>query len=68
MKKEIQDNREWIPEELNPKKFPNGKWKVGPGEFCTEHALFHQRLYFKHEDGRWSRPKDHESTNSLSGF
>jgi len=41
------------------------KWFVG-GCVITGFTMREQRGYYQHGDGgKWSRPKDHESTNSL---
>jgi hypothetical protein len=32
---------------------------------CTGYTLRHQRGYYEHEDGQWSRPKGGGSVNSL---
>ena len=44
---------------------PTWVWDVGKG-WVTEYTLFYQRNYAKcKETGRWTRPKSHESVNSL---
>lgn len=40
------------------------KWFV-EGHTITGFTLREQRGYHQHHCGNWSRPKDHESTNSL---
>jgi hypothetical protein len=40
------------------------RWVVD-GHTITTFTLTQQRGYHLHNDGNWSRPKDHESTNSL---
>lgn len=42
----------------------NDKWKV-TGHIITGFTLRQQRGYHHHGNNDWSRPKDHESTNSL---
>jgi hypothetical protein len=40
------------------------RWFVD-GHTITGFTLTQQRGYYLHDYGSWSRPKDHESTNSL---
>lgn len=62
--------REWVrdedsPIELKEGEYGSGQYLVG-GHVITGFSLFEQRRYHKHENGRWSRPKDHDSTNSIT--
>jgi len=40
-------------------------WWVVEGQEITDCTLREQRMYSKHEDGRWSKVKGHFSSNSL---
>lgn len=42
------------------------RWFID-GRTITWFTLVEQRGYYLHDCGNWSRPKDHESTNSLPG-
>lgn len=64
--------REWVPVDQEPRRsgvhFELGcpMWLM-PGELgpITDYTLYEQRMYAFHDNGRWSRPKDRSSTNSL---
>jgi len=55
--------REPVAEKDNPLLLDNGHWLV-EGHEITPTTLFEQRLYSEN-NGRWTRSKDHRSTNSL---
>lgn len=55
--------REWTIEPI--RKLGNGMFAVG-GQVITETSLKQQRGYAQHECGRWSRPKNHSSENSVN--
>ena len=60
--------REWVPRELSPQKsiIDPSMWVMPGGYQITDYTLKHQRMYYYHEEvDLWSRPKDHESVNSL---
>ena len=58
--------REEVEKENNPILIDPVKdmWKV-EGDIITGHTLRQQRMYAHHGNNDWSRPKDHESVNSL---
>lgn len=35
------------------------------GHTITQYTLTNQRSYYRHEDGRWSLPKNEDSVNSM---
>lgn len=50
----------------NPKWFKDNIWIWDVGDhWVTEYTLLHQRMYAKHDSGKWSRPKGDPSINSL---
>lgn len=65
--------REWVPVDREPRRAGIHRelrcpmWQM-PGEYgpITDYTLYSQRMYAFHDNGRWSRPKDHSTTNSLS--
>lgn len=64
--------REWVPVDQEPRRAGVHKelgcpmWDVpGWGGPCTDYTLYHQRGYAFHDNLRWSRPKDHSTSNSL---
>ena len=58
--------REVVEKKDNPKLVDavNDRWEV-EGHTITGHTLRQQRGYHHHGNNDWSRPKDHESVNSL---
>ena len=60
--------REWVSVVSSPRKsdINEGLWVMPGGYEITDYTLRFQRLYAYHpEVDLWSRPKDHESVNSL---
>ena len=56
--------REWVSEKNSPIELSNDRWLLD-GVVITGCTLREQRGYYRHSNGVWSMPKDHESKNSL---
>lgn len=58
--------REIVPEDKKPVQAAagNDRWLVD-GHWITGFSLREQRGYYQHPCGNWSRPKDHDSVNSI---
>ena len=65
-------NREVVPKNEEPVKehwnttLNCQMWRIkGTSDIITDFSLTQQRMYHQHENGEWSRPKDHSSSTSL---
>ena len=58
--------REWVNDEIIRKIHDKDEYVLN-GETLTETSLKDQRGYYLHKNGKWSRPKDRSSENSITG-